>query len=208
MPAHSPAPLQLPATMPVMVLADCHLLPGCLLPLFIFEERYRQMLAHALRTDRMFCVGSRVSAEGEKVEIFPYTTAGLVSMCKTQPDGTSHVILQGLQRVRLTGCAQEKPFIIANIEPVISKAEQPEVIRSLKDRALKLLPELDGKPGEAVRELKLRLQGMQCCESACDILAYHFLRRGSSMRRLMAEPAVEKRWQILIAELEKVGESL
>ena len=34
-------------------------MPGCFLPLFIFEERYRLMLKHALNTDRMFCVGIR-----------------------------------------------------------------------------------------------------------------------------------------------------
>lgn len=204
MSATSTDTLELPPTMPMMVLADCHLLPGCLLPLYIFEERYRKMLAHALSTDRMFCVGTRLSEEGEKVEIFPYSTAGLVSVCKTQPDGTSHVLLHGLQRIRLTGSIQEKPFIIANIEPMNSKADQPEIIRRLKDRAISLLPDLDGKAGDALRALKCRLKEMKCCESACDILAYHLVRKGDCIRRIMAEPAVEKRWQILIAELEQL----
>lgn len=209
MPAVPPtASLELPPTLPVMVLADCHLLPGCLLPLYIFEERYRKMLAHALATDRMFCVGTRLSGDGEKVEIFPYSTAGLVSVCKTQPDGTSHVLLKGLRRIRLTGCAQEKPFIIARIEPLESLMAQPGTIRHLKDRALDLLPRMDGGTGETLRQLKCSLQEMQCCESACDILAYHFVRRSECMRLLLAEPVVEKRWQILIAELEKMGETL
>ena len=58
--AHFP----LPDKMPVMVLSNCFLLPGCFLPLFIFEERYRLMLKHALETDRMFCVGIRKRSSG------------------------------------------------------------------------------------------------------------------------------------------------
>ncbi len=195
----------LPDTLPVMVLADCHLMPCCLLPLFIFEERYRKMLAHALACHRMFCIGTRLGADGDDLEIFPFSTAGLISVCKTQPDGTSHVILQGLRRIRLVSWEQEKPFIVARVEPVTpSVSECVEKIQSLKQQALDLLPDIPGNPGENIRQLKARLGGTACADSACDILAYHFVRRGECMRALLAETVVEKRWRILIRELQQM----
>jgi hypothetical protein len=36
---------------------------------------------------------------------------------------------------------------------------------------------------------------------ACDILAYHFVRRNAVLRAVLAEPNVEKRYHLLLKEL-------
>src|SRR5438876_10952179 len=46
----------LPDQAPVMPSPGAVLFPHALLPLYIFEPRYREMLAHALAHERMFCV--------------------------------------------------------------------------------------------------------------------------------------------------------
>src|ERR1041384_8142520 len=46
----------LPKQLPVMPLPGAVLFPHALLPLYIFEPRYRKMLEHALKQHRMFCV--------------------------------------------------------------------------------------------------------------------------------------------------------
>jgi len=46
----------LPEQVPVMPLPGALLFPHALLPLYVFESRYRQMLKHALSHHRMFCV--------------------------------------------------------------------------------------------------------------------------------------------------------
>ena len=48
--------LTLPKQLPVMPLPGAVLFPHALLPLYIFEPRYRQMLADALHSNRMFSV--------------------------------------------------------------------------------------------------------------------------------------------------------
>ena len=48
--------LELPNEVPVMPLPGALLFPHALLPLHIFEPRYQEMLEHALREHRMFCV--------------------------------------------------------------------------------------------------------------------------------------------------------
>jgi len=48
--------MQLPDAVPVMTLPSATLFPQALLPLYIFEPRYRRMLVDALNTDRMFSV--------------------------------------------------------------------------------------------------------------------------------------------------------
>lgn len=197
----------LPDTMPVMVLGDCFLFPGCLLPLFIFEERYRQMLAHALKTDRMFCIGTRVSSAKNGCELLPVSTAGLIRACKKQADGTSHVMLQGVRRIRLNDWQQEKPFAIAGVEPLRTVIEtEPDYVNELKQRSLDLLPDATSCAGESMRSLRAALLKIECPEMVCDILSYHFVRRSPAQRSLLLEPILERRYDTLITELERLKE--
>ncbi len=187
-----------------MVLSDCCLFPGCQLPLFIFEERYRRMLAHALATDRMFCIGTRQGREAARSEVFPVSTAGLVRVCKTQPDGTSHVLLVGLQRIRLLGWEQQEPFLQARIEPLPSRIESSAEVESLRRQALDLLPcGEDAAAREHLDEIRRQLATVDSAEIVCDFLAHRFVRRSACSLRLLAEPSVEARYRLLLAELER-----
>ncbi len=104
-----------------MVLPGAVHFPNTVLPLRIFESRYRAMLDWALERDRMFCVALMKPGISEaKTEDGFFHTAGLglVAASVIQPDGTSNLMLQGLARVRFTGFTQRTPFRIATIERV------------------------------------------------------------------------------------------
>ncbi|MEO6054025.1 MAG: LON peptidase substrate-binding domain-containing protein [Chthoniobacterales bacterium] len=103
---------KLPTEIPVMVLTEVSLFPNAMLPLYIFEPRYREMLKIALETDRLFAVAM---PRGE-TEVCEIAGAGLIRACVTNTDGTSNLILQGVQRVRFVGWRQLTPFRIAITE--------------------------------------------------------------------------------------------
>ena len=189
----------LPAEMPVMVLPDCHLFPSCLLPLYIYEERYRLMLAHALDTNRMFCIGNRIDT-GDEVIISPHSTAGLVRCCVKQDDGTSQLLLLGLQRIRFTHWLQEKPFRIAAIEAVPTSMADPAEARRLKAKALDMFT-IGGL--ECAKQLRDVLVKNDNAELVCDVLSYHFTRCPKLQQKLLGEPSLERRYEMLIAALEK-----
>src|ERR1700758_312131 len=113
----------LPQQLPVMPLPGAVLFPHALLPLYIFEARYLKMLEHALQQDRIFCVTLIKPSCPDwhaPEDFFHFATAGLIRACVERSDGTSNLILQGLQRVRFTIFEQEKPFPIVGIESVES----------------------------------------------------------------------------------------
>jgi ATP-dependent Lon protease len=109
--------MKLPAEVPVMTLPNATLFPQAFLPLYIFEPRYRQMLADALHSDRMFSVA--MQKPGSKREI-PSLVAGLglIRVSVGHRDGTSHLILQGLARVELEEAVRDKPYRIQRIRPL------------------------------------------------------------------------------------------
>src|SRR6266576_1189601 len=105
--------MKLPDQVPVMPLPGAVLFPHALLPLYIFEGRYREMLEHALHHHRMFSVTLiKPSCPDWQApeDFFHLATVGLIRACVGRGDGTSNLILQGLQRVRFAGFEQEAPF--------------------------------------------------------------------------------------------------
>ncbi|HZC59707.1 MAG TPA: LON peptidase substrate-binding domain-containing protein, partial [Chthoniobacterales bacterium] len=115
--------IEIPTEVPVMALPNAVLFPHSLLPLHIFERRYRDMLAHSLDQHRMFSVAlmKRGIEDAAAIEdLCSVSGVGLIRACVGNENGTSNLVLQGLARIRLIEWSQEKPFRIARVELVKS----------------------------------------------------------------------------------------
>jgi ATP-dependent Lon protease len=100
-----------------MTLPNATLFPQALLPLYIFEPRYRQMLSDALHSNRMFSVAMQKPGRTRETPS-PVAGLGLIRVSVGHRDGTSHLILQGLARVELEGAVRYKPYRIQRIRPL------------------------------------------------------------------------------------------
>lgn len=109
--------MNLPSEVPVMTLPNATLFPQALLPLYIFEMRYRQMLADALHGNRMMAVAMRKPGATRETPV-EIAGVGLIRVSVAHKDGTSHLILQGLTRVKLGKATKYRPYRIQQIEPL------------------------------------------------------------------------------------------
>jgi ATP-dependent Lon protease len=109
--------MKLPHEVPVMTLPNATLFPQALLPLYIFEPRYRQMLADALHSHRMFSVAMQKPGRVRETPS-PVAGLGLIRVSVGHRDGTSHLVLQGLARVELEAAVRYKPYRIQRIRPL------------------------------------------------------------------------------------------
>ena len=100
-----------------MTLPNATLFPQALLPLYIFEPRYRQMLADALHSNRMFSVAMQRPGNSREMPA-PVAGLGLIRVSVGHRDGTSHLILQGIARVELHEAVRYKPYRIQRIKPI------------------------------------------------------------------------------------------
>lgn len=100
-----------------MTLPNATLFPQALLPLYIFEPRYRQMLADALHSNRMFSVAMQKPGTSRESPS-PVAGLGLIRVSVGHRDGTSHLILQGLTRVELEDTIRYKPYRVQRIKPL------------------------------------------------------------------------------------------
>ncbi len=100
-----------------MTLPNATLFPQALLPLYIFEPRYRQMLADALHSNRMFSVAMQRPGNSRETPA-PVAGLGLIRVSVGHRDGTSHLILQGIARVELQEAVRYRPYRIQKIKAI------------------------------------------------------------------------------------------
>jgi Lon protease-like protein len=123
--------------LPLFPLPEVVLLPGTLLPLHIFEPRYRAMVADALAGDRM--IGMAMLKPGwEQAEEPPpiYTIGGAGEIIESEDleDGRYNILLEGRFRYRVLDEDRPAPYRLARVEEVPAA---PFAVRAERDRALK-----------------------------------------------------------------------
>ncbi len=192
----------LPDSIPVMPLPGALLFPNALLPLYIFERRYREMLEHALGHHRMFCVAllKPNRSEWHSVEDFHHiASAGLIRACVGCGDGTSNLILQGLQRVRFTGFDQEEPFPIAEIEPLESIATDSSLqSEALGGKILDLYERFKRSGREFPEKVDRYLSDLADPEMLADLMAATFVSDPFRRQQLLEELSVKQRLRLVI----------
>jgi len=194
----------LPKQLPVMPLPGAVLFPHALLPLYIFEPRYRKMLEHALQQHRMFCVSLIKPSCPDwhaPEDFFHFATAGLIRACVGRGDGASNLILQGLRRVRFTSFKQEKPFPIATIDAVESREPTTVETEALGTKVVELYGSLKHDRRQLPAKLDRYLSELRDLEMLADLMASTFVSDPLRRQRLLEEHSVNQRLRFLIKYL-------
>jgi len=117
--------VEVPTEIPIFPLAMV-LFPGAILPLHVFEERYKEMMRHAIENHGQFGLSYREDA-AVGIETTPVVgsvgCAAKINAIMPLADGRMNVISTGLIRYRIVEVKQSAPFVIAVIEPF---ADDPE----------------------------------------------------------------------------------
>jgi Lon protease-like protein len=187
-----------------MPLPGALLFPHALLPLHIFEPRYQAMLEHALKEHRMFSVAllkpqrTQWKSSGD---FFNIAGVGLIRACVGRGDGTSNLILQGLQRVRFTGFEQSDPFPIARIEPLKSDATPSVETDALGAKVLELYSKLKDTGRQLPEKVDEYLSHLGDMEMLADLMAATFINDPLRRQQLLEELSLKQRLRLVIQYL-------
>jgi ATP-dependent Lon protease len=183
--------------MPLFALPDAVLLPHAVLPLHIFEPRYRRMLADCLAADRRFGL-TPVPEEGGVPEPGAVGCVAEIRVNQELPDGRSNIVVVGVQRFVVSSLLNESlPYLVAMVQTFDDEkgsepgAEEVEALRQLSLRYLTGLRELSDSLPEDVT-----------LPDDVETLSFHIA--GSvesdleSKQRLLAERSTSRRVEHLI----------
>ncbi len=196
--------IEIPSIAPVMVLPGTLLFPDSLLPLFIFEERYRAMLAWALENERMFCMALIRRGRDEWIspdDFHHIAGLGLIRASVARDDGTSHLILQGLARVEFTGFAQTEPFVIAKIRQLPVTNAPAEDATALSAIVLQLCAQLRERGVEIPDALDRQIAAAQDGGALSDLVAHTLLRDPYRRQNVLEAADISTRLRTLIGHL-------
>ena len=115
-------------TIPLFPLPGVVLLPGTLLPLHIFEDRYRAMVADALRGDRtigMAMLKPGWEAASEDPAIHAVGGAGEIVESEELEDGRYNILLQARFRFRVLEVAAGNAVLGGNARDAARDGEAP-----------------------------------------------------------------------------------
>jgi Lon protease-like protein len=112
----------LPPTIPLFPLPNVVLFPNVFLPLHVFEDRYRDMVAAALAEDRIIGMvllrpGWEEDYEGRPA-IYPVGCAGLITHAERLGDGRYNIVLQGLEKFRVLDEDDSRSYRLARVDGI------------------------------------------------------------------------------------------
>lgn len=130
---------QLPDILPIFPLPNVVLMPSASLPLFIFEDRYKQMVQDCITGDRYLSVALlRKGWEQESGTPRPYPVAGFgrIVHASRLPNDCMDIVIQGMGRIRMLDFHDDRAYLRASVEMLrptypagLSLREQADTMR-------------------------------------------------------------------------------
>jgi Lon protease-like protein len=192
--------------LPIFPLPDLVLFPHTLLPLHIFEPRYRAMTADCLARDRRLAiVGLKPGYEADyhgRPPVHGVAGVGRIVQCERLASGRFNMILRGEGRVRI---ARELPT--DTLYRLVEAEEMPEVgaDRETVPPMVELVRKTCRHILHAVKRSTPEMEAALAEEAApgvlCDQLASALVPAPEARQALLEEADVEHRLRRLLAEL-------
>ncbi len=134
------------------------LFPGQVLPLHIFEERYRLMIRACLAEDKPF--GVVLIKEGEEVgaTAVPHSIGTLARIMESShlPDGTMNIVTLGVERFRIVRLLYDQPYLRGEVRafPLSEPGDDPtlaRVTRQVRDQVVRYIELIAEAAGLRIR---------------------------------------------------------
>jgi Lon protease-like protein len=181
------------------------LFPGTVLPLHIFEPRYRRMIADCQREDKPFGI-VLVRPESEFLQEIPHEVGTMIEIrdLNRLPDGRYILMALGVQRFRILSQHREKPYLSGIVELFDDIAEPRERLASSAQQVQYLFEDyLDLLLKASGEEKTLEVPLPDEPEELSHFIAYfldlqedlkqHLLELTSTQQRLQEEIAILRR---------------
>jgi hypothetical protein len=198
-----------PGLAPVFPLPNCVLFPKVLLPLRIFEPRYKAMMQRVVDSAGWLAMGllqgDRERDSAGHPDVFPIAGLGRVVDYQKASDGSYKLVLLGEHRVRLKDWAQVEPFPICTLEKFTEVEPGLPFRADLRDRLRERIKRLVPR---SVDSQVLMLLDQTITESeeigpVLDSIAYHFLSSPKEKQRLLEVSDAVARERLLVEILER-----
>ena len=186
---------ELPANLPplpIFPLPSVQLFPHALLPLHVFEPRYRALVKDAMAGNRLVAMPmlEDVSQKGQRPTVRPVCGVGKIISYEPMPDGRSNILLEGVCRVRIV-----EELSVEHLYRVVRADALPDLGDGAEGGATMLLlaHKLASRIPEGGGPLREMLRGVVEPGPLSDVLASALLADSAERQRLLEMCGVDER---------------
>lgn len=137
----------MPSSLPILPLRNTVLFPGVILPISVGREKSLKLVREVYRKDGVLGAMAQINPDVDeplKEDLYEVGTISKILKILEMPDGSTTVIIQGVQRFKIDEITSDDPYHLANVHsladahPVDNSPEFEAVVESLKDIAIKI----------------------------------------------------------------------
>ena len=153
-------------------------------------------------------VGVRPDEQGQVEHEIPYdvATVGYIRVSKKNPDGTSFLLLQGIERVRICSICSEEPYRIIEVEPIETHVDESALAMRAE---LTLQLERNRKlGGEVTDEILDFLHPLEDDVAFVDLAAYSLCKQTLRKQAMLEVATLSQRANMLLEDLLLENEKL
>ena len=189
---------------PLFPLATVVFFPNTLLPLHVFEPRYRQMVKDIIDGERIIGMvllkpGWEKSYEGNP-EIYSVVGMGRIVNSEPLDDGRFNIVLYGLKRVKIIDIVKDIPYRLARVEILEDVHGTNENI--YRERIVDLILRWNGIIGKEHESHLINIDTRLPLENLIDAIASTSVSNVFEKQELLEEINVQKRAENILTHLE------
>ena len=201
------------AKLSIFPLPQITLFPGAVLPLHVFEPRYREMVKAAL-AGRRFIALARLKPGFERdyagrPPVFEVCGVGAIESCSERSDGRFDLTLRGLARARIQEELPEaRAFRQVRAALLESTTPAPALVAAWQAKLGALWVRLGPHLPEPARDLRALTRGAQDAAAYSDRLAAALVADPDASQALLEETDPAERLRLLTARVQELVDAL
>ena len=121
-------------TIPVLPLRDIVVFPHMVAPLFVGRKLSVNALNHVMLNDKLILLIAQKNYEVDNpssIDLYTFGTVGKILQLLKLPDGTIKVLVEGIERVKVSDIIKGKEYITAKVSSLEIKTKSPTKVKAL-----------------------------------------------------------------------------
>jgi Lon protease-like protein len=189
---------------PLFPLPNIVFFPNSLLPLHVFEPRYRQMVEDVIDSERI--IGMVLLKPGweknyhDNPKIFSVGCMGRIISIEAEKDGRSNIVLYGLKRVRIVEILHDAPYRLARVNLMEDTHGTNE--EGYQKRIIELTSRWNSMLGKEYKSHRINLDSSLALATLTDCITPQIVSNVFHMQEFLEETNVFRRADMILEQLE------
>ena len=191
---------------PVLSIRDLVVFPHIVVPLFVGREKSINALNAAMEGNKKIVLLTQKSLQNDDPafnDLYHVGVLGSILQLLRLPDNTVKILIEGLDRVKVTECVSDTDYFSVKYEPLKPISEEKAMeIEAYRRTALDMFENYSKLNRRISSDIVAAAKNMESVNDLIDIISAHMVLRIKEKQLLLEETSTVKRFEKLLSFME------